>query len=892
MNTHPSDWPQLFALFERIVEAPPGERARLLAEATFDRPDLREHLQRLLELDASGADPAARVADWRALWADTRSAAALPQRIGAWRIVRELGAGGMGRVFLAERADGEYEQQVALKVIGGEFTSDAAVARFLAERRILARLDHPGIASLVDGGVGEDARPWFAMQFVEGVELPTHCRQHALGLEARLRLMIAVCEAVAYAHRQLVVHCDLKPSNVLVDCNGQPRLLDFGIARLLGADDAPHATQTRALTPGYAAPEQLAGKPVGVATDVYALGVMLHELLVGARPSASCDELAVAFAGARQPVEALPPSRAATASSPVPARRLRGDLDLITSKALRHDASLRYADSDALAEDLRRYLSGFPLRAQRDSKVLRARKFIARHRVAVTFASLAGVALLATTVFALLQMQVAREQTAHAEAERRFLLSVFDATQPLAGANGVLTERHLAERAAEDLDKVLDGDQQAHIDVLVAIGTVYQKLGLATRSRPLLTRALDMLGRQAPAASDPRTLQALLALGRDDYDLDDYASAVAHLQRADALAQVERVPAEQRATILYELGSSLSASHQFDQAMASLDRAERVAAEHGANANLLPHIRIERAVLLERMGRLDAAIAEGERALAAARRRYGDDASDTAHMLTTLGGMLEVDGQLDRAETLLRAALAIELRSDGQQQPSSVSNLAAVLQDRARYDESESMYRHALQLASERYGPDSVKAAGYRRDLALEQVEAGHLDAARANLQQVYARFTAGHARRIDLLAIRAALAHVELCAQHREVAARLLAGILADAPASGAGAVLRAVHMDRARLALEAGDAHAARVELAASEAAPAATPLTTGERVRLDLLEGDVAKANADAATASACYRRALALARGRLDPQHPLAIQAMARLELDVATARLRR
>ncbi|MEO7324439.1 MAG: serine/threonine-protein kinase [Dokdonella sp.] len=394
---------------------------------------LHARLLKLLAVDASDSDLVADVSRWRDRVFSANDVEPMPALIGPWRIVRELGSGGMGRVFLADRIAGDYEQKVALKVIRGEFTSDAAVARFLTERRILARLEHPGIASLIDGDVDAAGRPWFAMQYVQGLSLPDYCTQHGLGLEGRLKLMIAVCNAVAYAHRQLVVHCDLKPSNVLVDDSGQPRLLDFGISRLIdaqGSEGQATLTQLRALTPGYAAPEQLAGQPVSVATDVYALGSMLYELLTGVRPYAQSDANAATVAIAQAQAHARAASRAAGAGAPVPARRLRGDLDLVVATALMHDPAQRYADAQALAEDLRSHVGGWPLRARRASPWYRARKFVGRHRVAAPLGALAVTALLLVTAFALTQTHVAREQASRAEAVRQFLVGVFDQASP------------------------------------------------------------------------------------------------------------------------------------------------------------------------------------------------------------------------------------------------------------------------------------------------------------------------------------------------------------------------------------------------------------------------------------------------------------------------------
>ena len=538
MSAQDSGWPQLVVWFERATDAAPAERKRLLDGLRDDDPALYARLHKLLAIDASDNDLVTEVARWRDRIFSADDAEAMPAVIGPWRIVRELGSGGMGRVFLAERVEGDYEQSVALKVIRGDFTSDAAIARFLTERRIRARLDHPGIASLIDGDVDDAGRPWFAMQYVQGLSLPDYCNQHALGLEGRLKLMIAVCEAVAYAHRQLVVHCDLKPSNVLVDDKGQPRLLDFGISRLIeaqGSQGQATLTQLRALTPGYAAPEQLAGQPVSVATDVYALGSMLYELLTGVRPYAHSDANAAAVAVAQAQAQPRAPSRAAGAGAPVPARRLRGDLDLVLAKALMHDPAQRYADADALAEDLRRHLGGWPLRARRASTWHRLRKFVGRHRVAVPLGAIAVSALLLVTAFALTQARVAREQASRAEAVRQFLVGVFEKASPDENQGRPISAHELLEKGEHQLDLTPDDEDGLKSEIAGLLGELYIGVGDFSRSLALIERA-------TPALSNPRVsgeVRARILLSKAWIENEDgnYESGFVHARESLALLE-------------------------------------------------------------------------------------------------------------------------------------------------------------------------------------------------------------------------------------------------------------------------------------------------------------------------------------------------------------------
>ena len=327
------------------------------------------------------SDPIAR--RWRSELEAETTAITHGALIGPYRLVRELGQGGMGVVYLAERADGQFEQRVALKLIKRGMDSDEILRRFLAERQVLARLSHPHIARLLDGGVTAEGQPYFAMEYVDGVPLHHYCEERSLGFEDRLRLFREVCEAVQYAHRSLVVHRDLKPSNILVTSAGETKLVDFGIAKVLYEDVADRSvtrTDQRLMTPEYAAPEQVRGEPVTTATDVYALGAILYQLLTGRPP----HQFTGRSRGGAVPHHLRGGPRAAERGPCTRhrrRRRLRGDLDIIVLKALRKDPARRYPSVEALLEDLERHRTGLPVRARPDSVAYRARKFLGRHRL-------------------------------------------------------------------------------------------------------------------------------------------------------------------------------------------------------------------------------------------------------------------------------------------------------------------------------------------------------------------------------------------------------------------------------------------------------------------------------------------------------------------------------
>jgi len=518
-------WQQLEDLFHAALERPPADREAFVVGACGGDAGLRQEVERLLHADEQASRFVARAA------ADIeRVAATVPpdgRQIGAYRLVRELGRGGMGTVYLGERADPQFQMRVAIKVIKRGMDTDAVLQRFGHERQILAGLEHPNIARLLDGGTTGDGVPYFVMEYVDGQPIDEYCHAHRLGIGDRLELFRRVCAAVTYAHQNLVVHRDIKPSNILVTAEGIPKLLDFGIAKLLDTDGGDLSVATefgrQAMTPQYASPEQLRGDRVTTVSDVYALGVLLYELLTSAQPYEAANKSADETSQIVANTEVVRPSAmAARRGDQETSRRLRGDLDTIVIAAMRKDPAERYASVALFAEDVRRHLEGLPVVARGDSWTYRTGRFVRRRKLGVAAAAAIVFALVGGVIATSWEARIAEAE--RARAERRFndvrklanavLFDYHDAIEALPGATPV-RERlvrdglaYLDSLAAEASgDPALQRELAAAYDrVASVLGKPYAaNLGNPTGALESYQKALRI--REALASSDPRNPQ-------------------------------------------------------------------------------------------------------------------------------------------------------------------------------------------------------------------------------------------------------------------------------------------------------------------------------------------------------------------------------------------------
>lgn len=713
-------WSRIEALLEALEDMPSELREAELKRLCPD-PELQLEVRRLLDTLPDSSGYLARVFDGivpeRAPSGDLAG-----RHIGAYRLLKLIGRGGMGVVYEAERDDETFAQRVALKLLTTPLLGTETHDRFLAERRILATLEHPAIARIFDGGVAEDGTPWFAMEHVEGEPITDFCDRHRLDIRSRLALFLQVCDAVEHAHQRLVVHRDLKPANVLVASQARPttsapptadpgphygrqvKLLDFGIAKLLDADNhaaaPPTRTALRLMTPEYASPEQVRGGPITTASDVYQLGLLLYRLLAGSRPytvkrrspsdleRAICEQPPTRLSAAVTLDDKLDPSSgheqpttsticALRRSTPAKLRRqLRGDLENIVGKALSKEPERRYTSADRLAQDIRRYLTGLPVTARADTWFYRGRKFLGRHAVGASITAATLLLVLSLTGgmigFHLTRIQDERDlaqlEAAKAQQVSEFLVGLFRSADPLESGGADITVRQALDRGLERVDRELTSQPEVQADMLRALGRTYTELGLYDAAGELLGRALEYYRghseRRYPDAS--RTIADLGVLA---FRKGEFESARDQLRYAAETMEAALGPdSPDLASILRILGPAYHRTGEHEEGLASLERA----------------VSIETAI-------------------------SGEDSETVANSLNNMGVMLSEMGDLERSEALQRRSLAIRERELGADHPSvgiNLVNLASVQMLRGRPEDVETLLRRGLEILRDAYGPD------------------------------------------------------------------------------------------------------------------------------------------------------------------------------------------
>jgi serine/threonine protein kinase/uncharacterized protein HemY len=903
-----STYARLRALFEQCADMAPGERAEWLDRHATDT-GLRIELELMLAADAHHApllrhDPAELVDRLEAVGtAGHADGDDLPclvgRRYGAFQLIELIGRGGQGVVYRAERVEGDFAQTVAVKLLNQGIHDPQQHRRFRREREILARLDHPGVARLIDGGVSDEGVPYLIMDFVDGESIDQWCAHQDLGRDARLALFERLCTIVAAAHRALIVHRDLKPSNVLVTRAGEVKVLDFGIAHLLDDEHAQVGTLVPMMTPGYCAPEQIDGRPITLATDVHALGVLLRQLVTGEPPR----------------VASAPPTSNASDLG-LREGALAPELGWIAAKATASEPERRYRDALELGDDVARFRSARPVLAHPPSTLYSVRKFVRRHRggVIVTLALVLGV--LASAGVALWQAHVAREHARRAEATRDFLLGVFQSAQEELPADTRPTSDQLVAAAARKLELDTKLPAAEHAEFLTALGHVARYSNDPAAALPLFDRALEVSAAQGDGRDRLYTEVArawsLLELGRpadaehslaprldalratfDSLAVDGlwaYANALGETGRLDdSLRLLGEVRALSQRVYPADAIENLRISGAYSLALSDLGRLRESAdvldamlttwrdagVPQGADyaiglANL--------GMLKRRLGDLDEAETLFDQSLALHRRVHGQDHPDIAGLMQPQGLLLAERGKIAQAEPVLQHARAALVRAFGADHPQSIgaaSALGVLDIERQRYTDAQVYLREAERACRESDGErSSSRCITNRQRIADVLRKLGHLDeaeqAARASLEN--RRALAGADSTDNAIPLRA-LGDVEFALDHApaalaayDEAAALYTRIGIDASletaavdAGRARALLALGRIDEAGIAIDRADAVTARI-----------APANAGRRLRVLTTRAQVLAASGRVDDARAVARSALALepARAMLD------------------------
>jgi serine/threonine-protein kinase len=734
MTRDPDWWSRLDAAFQGALELPPADRSAYLDRVCGADPKLRAEVEDMLEAESTPAllelerlvhlrDPAPPEPD-----------PFIGMRLGPWRVLHPIGQGGMGTVYLAERGDGRYEQRVALKLVRGAAQQPGAAARFRAETHILARLSHPNIARLLDAGFTPEGSAYLVMEYVEGSPITTCCDTRRLTIDARLRLFRTVARATQHAHQSLVVHRDLKPLNIFVSAAGEVKLLDFGIAKLLEPDH-PLAGETtqgmRALTPAYAAPEQLRGEPVTTAADVFVLGAVLYELLTGQRPGGSgsaglsADEPSVPLApsqlirrgqAAKDAASQAAAREVAEARATTPARlarRLQGDLDRVVLKALQPEADRRYGSAEQLADDIDRVLDGRPVLAQPDTLAYRARRFVGRHRVGVSMtAALCAVALSFAVVAGRQARAVAVERDrARLEANRaarvaELLAELFRLAEPGASAGQNITARALLDEGRTRIASELAGDPAMQAALFNVVGRLYSNLSLHDTAIEIFQQALTLERKEHPEGSltQAETMHWLAEL---HVRKNDYASAERFFRDALMLRQALGAPADDVAATLEALGRALSFTGRHAEAEVPLHQAVDIRRRGQTPPGKLMSSLNELAVTLHRRGDMKTAEGLFREAVDIGRRIPGSSPDKVNSLLNLARLVHQFDRDPQRAEPLYREALALARAiypDDHEDTGTCLGELARAVRDQGKLEDAGALARESVAMFTRLFG--------------------------------------------------------------------------------------------------------------------------------------------------------------------------------------------
>jgi serine/threonine protein kinase len=707
----PDQWQEISPYLDHALSLPAEERASWLADFRAKSSDLGGLLETLL-------DELRELSQENFLEAQPPRPASEPlltgETLGPYKLLSRIGEGGMGSVWLAERHDGRFERQVAIKFLHFAVASPATAERFKREGRILGQLEHPHIAELIDAGVTPKGEPYLVLEYVEGKQIDAYCEEHALGVEARIGIFLYVLGAVGHAHANLIVHRDIKPSNVLVSDRGEVKLLDFGIAKLL-ADDMSGAAATMltleggsAMTPQFAAPEQLMGGAITTATDVYALGTLLYLLLTGQHPAGPGPHSPADIVKSVTEGEVRLPSQAVLslgnttgqfATTPERLQRqLKGDLDTIVAKSLKKKPGERYGSVAALADDLQRYLKHEPISARPDKISYRLGKYVRRHRIGVAVAATLAVLLAGFAGVQAVQLRRITRERDRADRIAQFMTGIFKVADPGQKLGSTVTARDVLDKAAGDIETGLARDPELQARLLYVMAMAYNNLGLYSRAQTLLERSIQFSS-SAIGAEDSQTLRSRQRLAWALFQQGRYAEAESQ-QRS--LIEVERrvfgSDAGETVGTMGDLATTLSQERHLPEA----EKLQREVLE------------IQKRVL-------------------------GPEARYTLASMDNLAITLLYEGRLDEADNLERQTLKIQRRLYGQESLTTIHymmNSAEIKAAMSSFEEGEKMSLELLDLERRLIGPDSPEAAETTYSLATIKAKQGKKDEALLLLRQ------------------------------------------------------------------------------------------------------------------------------------------------------------
>lgn len=726
-------WREALEWFDRLLPLDMEGRERELADLSLSRPDLHPHVVTLLRADRSAQECgflSGPAGEHIAIDTGGLNVSLEPgSRFGAYELVRELGCGGMGDVWLARRIDGRFEGEVALKVLHAHVAQSSARERFVREGRILGQLSHPNIARLLDAGSTPLGVLYLVLEYVAGEPVDRWCEERSLDITARLNLFLQVCQAVSHAHAHLVVHRDLKPANILVTPDGQIKLLDFGIAKLVEPEKGAEETELtrvggRAMTPDFAAPEQILGQPVTTATDIHALGVLLYLLLSGRKPWQRHGLPLRELERHVLDTDAVPLGRAALGASdtkeiaerrrttPQKLRRvLTGDLETIAAKAMRPEPARRYTSVDQLSGDIERYLTGRPVLAARDSWAYRTRKFISRHVLGVSIGTAAAVLAAGFTVAMWIQVARTERERTRAEEVSGFLVNLFELADPYKTRGSEVTARELLDRGAQRIDAQFAGHPETRASLLSTVGRVYGRLGLAREAQPLLEKALTgLIDTHGP--SHPEIAATLNEIGNVLLDQGKLDEAKARLVEALNMRH-SLVHGDDAATaktlmdlgrVTQDSGDPEGAERYFRDSLSMYSRLGLGASTDASD------VRSELGILLVYVGRFADAVQQFEAALNIDRSALGEDHPRTIMETHNLAFALQSLGRFAEAEPLFHQTNEQLRRVLGPEHPFTIdalSNYGRFLRHKGAFADAEPVFREVLALNLRVHGPDA-----------------------------------------------------------------------------------------------------------------------------------------------------------------------------------------